>query len=196
MEEFYKKYDFERNTKGMRINMSEKNITEEDKEKNITEILDIVKNNYNQYYARTQNIDNKSVFFIAFHGAVLLLLINPENINKILLTQYQNIEQILKYGFIVVLEISILILAISSICLFICSLKSRNIKYMPTNICEEKYYNCQNIDLNKELLKGYKQIAEYNECIIDKKHTLYNYASMITLIETILIGINLIIQSI
>ena len=67
MEEFYKKYDFERNTKGMRINMSEKNITEEDKEKNITEILDIVKNNYNQYYARTQNIDNKSGFFIAFH---------------------------------------------------------------------------------------------------------------------------------
>ena len=46
------------------------------------------------------------------------------------------------------------------------------------------------------MLKGYKQIAEYNECIIDKKHTLYNYASMITLIETILIGINLIIQSI
>ena len=130
--------------------MSEKNITEEDKEKNIKEILDIVKNNYNQYYERTQNIDNKSGFFIAFHGAVLLLLINPENINKILLTQYQNIEQILKYGFIVVLEISILILAISSICLFICSLKSRNIKYMPTNICEEKYYNCQNIDLNKE----------------------------------------------
>ena len=47
----------------MRINMSEKNITEEDKEKNITEedkeknikeILDIVKNNYNQYYERKQ----------------------------------------------------------------------------------------------------------------------------------------------
>ena len=194
MEEFYKKYDFERNTKGMRINMSEKNITEEDKEKNITEILDIVKNNYNQYYARTQNIDNKSGFFIAFHGAVLLLLINPENINKILLTQYQNIEQILKYGFIVVLEISILILAIISICLFICSLKSRNIKYLPTTICKEKYFNCPNLSLNKELIKGYKEIADYNESIIDKKHTLYNYASIITLVEVVLLGINLIIK--
>ena len=174
--------------------MSEKNITEEDKEKNITEILDIVKNNYNQYYARTQNIDNKSGFFIAFHGAVLLLLINPENINKILLTQYQNIEQILKYGFIVVLEISILILAIISICLFICSLKSRNIKYLPTTICKEKYFNCPNLSLNKELIKGYKEIADYNESIIDKKHTLYNYASIITLVEVVLLGINLIIK--
>lgn len=167
-----------------------------EEEKNIKEILEIVKNNYYQYYERTQNIDNKNGFFIAFHGAILLLSVNPENIKNILSMQFQNIGQILKYGSIVVLEIIILVLAIISICLFICSLKSRNIKYLPITICEEKYYKCKNTDLNKELLRGYKQIAEYNENILDKKHTLYNYASIITLIEVALIGINLIIQMI
>lgn len=169
---------------------------EKDEDKNVKEILEIVRSNYSQYYERTQNLDNKNGFFIAFHGAVLLLLVNPENINNILNMQFQNVGQILKYGFIVILQIMILIFAIISICLFICSLKSRKIKYLPTTICEEKYYKCKNRDLNIELLKGYKNISEYNENILDKKHTLYNYASIITLVEVILIGINLIIQMI
>ena len=54
----------------------------EENEESIKEILDIVKDKYNQYYERTQSIDNKNGFFIAFHGAVLLLLVNPDNINK------------------------------------------------------------------------------------------------------------------
>lgn len=169
---------------------------EKDEDKNVKDILDIVKSNYYQYYERTQNLDNKSGFFIAFHGAVLLLLVNPENINNILNMQFQNVGQILKYGSIVILQIMILIFAIISICLFICSLKSRKIKYLPTTICDEKYYNCKNTDLNKELLKGYKDISEYNENILDKKHTMYNYAAIITLVEVVLIGINLIIQMI
>lgn len=169
---------------------------EENQEENIKEILDIVKSSYYQYYDRTQNIDNKSGFFIAFHGAVLLFLVNPENINQIINMQFQNIGQILKYGSIVLLEIVILILAIISICFFICSLKSRNIKYLPSTICEEKYFKCSNLSLNKELLKRYKEIADYNESIIEKKHTLYNYASFITLFEVVLLGINLIIKMI
>ena len=174
----------------------EKKDENENEEKNIKEILDIVKSNYYQYYERSQNIDNKNGFFIAFHGAVLLLLVNPEKVNNILNMQFQNIGQALKYSSIVLPDFIILIFAIISICLFIYSLKSRNIKYIPTTICEERYYKSKNIDLNKELLKSYKQIAEYNEKIIDKKHTLYNYASIITLIEIVLIGINFIIQMI
>lgn len=173
-----------------------KNVKKSEEEKNIREILDIVKSSYYQYYERTQNIDNKSGFFIAFHGAVLLLLVNPENINQIFNMQLQNIGQILKYGAIVIIEISILILAIISICLFICSLKSRKIKYLPSSICNEKYFNCSNLSLNKELIKGYKEIANYNESIIEKKHTLYNYASIITLVAVVLLGINLIIKMI
>ena len=165
-----------------------------EEEKNVKEILEIVKNNYYQYYERTQNIDNKSGFFIAFHGAVLLLLVNPENINQIFNMQLHNMGQIRKYGTIVILEMSILILAIVSICLFICSLKSRKIKYLPTTICKEKYFTCSNLSLNKELIKSYKEISDYNEGIIDKKHTLYNYASIITVVEVVLLGINLIIK--
>ena len=166
----------------------------EENEESIKEILDIVKDNYNQYYERTQSIDNKNGFFIAFHGAVLLLLVNPDKINSMLNIQYQNLEQILKYGMIVLLGIGILVLAVVSICLFICSLKSRNIKYIPNNICEERYFKSSTINLNKRLLEAYKEIAEYNESIIDKKHTLFNYGATITLIEVVLIGINLIIQ--
>lgn len=166
----------------------------EENEESIKEILYIVKDKYNQYYERTQSIDNKNGFFIAFHGAVLLLLVNPDNINNMLNVQYQNIGQILKYGTIVLLGISILVLAVISICLFICSLKSRNIKYIPNNICEERYFKSSTMNLNKRLLKAYKEIAEYNENIIDKKHTLFNYGAIITLIEVIFIGINLIIQ--
>ena len=169
-------------------------VNEENIKTNIKEILDIVKSGYNQYYERTQNIDNKNGFFITFHGAVLLLAVNPENINNIFKMQCSNIGEILKYSSIAVLEISVLILAIISICLFICSLKSRNIKYLPTTICEEKYYKSKNLDLNRELLNVYKEIAEYNENIIAKKHSLYNYASIITLIEIVLLGINLIIR--
>ena len=46
-------------------------VNEENIKTNIKEILDIVKSGYNQYYERTQNIDNKNGFFITFHGAVL-----------------------------------------------------------------------------------------------------------------------------
>ena len=53
---------------------------EERQEKNIEQILDIMKDSYNQYYNRMQSIDNKSGFFIAFHAAVLLLVVDPENI--------------------------------------------------------------------------------------------------------------------
>lgn len=167
---------------------------EKENEDNVKEILEIVKGKYNQYYERTQSIDNKNGFFIAFHGAVLLLLVNPDKINSMLNIQYQNLEQILKYGMIVLLGIGILVLAVISICLFICSLKSRNIKYIPNNICEERYFKSSTINLNKRLLEAYKEIAEYNESIIDKKHTLFNYGATITLIEVVLIGINLIIQ--
>lgn len=52
---------------------------EKDEDKNVKEILEIVRSNYYQYYERTQNLDNKNGFFIAFHGAVLLLLVNPEH---------------------------------------------------------------------------------------------------------------------
>ena len=167
---------------------------EKENEDNVKEILEIVKGKYNQYYERTQSIDNKNGFFIAFHGAVLLLLVNPDKINSMLNIQYQNLEQILKYGMIVLLGIGILVLAVISICLFICSLKSRNIKYISNNICEERYFKSSTINLNKRLLEAYKEIAEYNESIIDKKHTLFNYGTTITLIEVVLIGINLIIQ--
>ena len=163
-------------------------------EESIKIILDIVKGNYSQYYQRMQSIDNKSGFFIAFHGAVLLLLVNPDNINNMLKIEYQNIGQILKYGAVVLLGIGILILAIISICLFICSLKSRSIKYIPNNICEEKYFKSYTMSLNKRLLEAYKEISEHNEKIIDKKHTMFNYGAIITLIEVVLIGINLIIQ--
>lgn len=171
-------------------------ISEEEKLKNIEEILEIMKNSYNLHYDRTQNIDNKNGFFIAFHAAVLLLVINPEKIKVILQNEYQSLEQILKYGSIIIFTFVILTLAITSICLFICSLKSRNIKYLPETICDESYYKCMNKDLKIELLKGYRKIAEYNENIIEKKHTLYNYASIITLIEVVLIGINLFLQMI
>ena len=167
---------------------------EKENEDNVKEILEIVKGKYNQYYERTQSIDNKNGFFIAFHGAVLLLLVNPDKINGMLNIQYQNIEQILKYEMLVLLGIGILVLAVISICLFICSLKSRNIKYIPNSICEERYFKSSTINLNKRLLEAYKEIAEYNESIIDKKHTLFNYGAKITLIEVVLIGINLIIQ--
>lgn len=169
---------------------------EEDKNENMKEILDIVKSNYCQYYERTQNLDNKSGFFIAFHGAVLFLLVRPENINKILNMNFQNIGQILKHSSVVILQIFILFFAIISICLFIWSLKSRTIDYMTATICDEKYYNCKNMDLYRELLKTYKEISENNEKILDKKHKLYNCASIITLVEVVLIGINFCIQMI
>ena len=169
-------------------------INKDDINENIKEILDIVKGSYYQYYERTQSIDNKNGFFITFHGAVLLLAVDPVNINCLLKEQSSNIFEILKCSFIVVLEISILILAIISICLFIFSLKSRNIKYLPITICEEKYYKSKNQDFIIQLLNGYRNIAEYNEGIINRKHNLYNSASIITLIEIILIGINLIIK--
>ncbi len=172
----------------------EEKFEKKENEDNVKEILDIVKGKYNQYYERTQSIDNKNGFFIAFHGAVLLLLVNPDKINGMLNIQYQNIEQILKYEMLVLLGIGILVLAVISICLFICSLKSRNIKYIPNSICEERYLKSPTIDLNKRFLEAYKKIEEHNESIIDKKHTLFNYGATITLIEVVLIGINLIIQ--
>ena len=169
---------------------------EEKQEKNIEQILDIMKNSYNQYYNRMQSIDNKSGFFIAFHAAVLLLVVDPENIKEILQIHCSNLGETLKYTSIAIFTIFAFILAIIAICLFICSLKSRNIKYLPATICDDKYYNCENIDLKKELIKGYKEISQYNEKIIEKKHSLYNYASIITLIQVIFIGIKLIFQMI
>ena len=172
----------------------EEKFEKKENEDNVKEILEIVKGKYNQYYERTQSIDNKNGFFIAFHGAVLLLLVNPDKINSMLNIQYQSIEQILKYGMIVLLGIGILVLAVISICLFICSLKSKKIKYISNSICEEIYFKSKTINLNKRLLEAYKEIAEYNENIIDKKHTLFNYGATITLVEVVFIGINLIIQ--
>lgn len=173
--------------------MNKKEEIIEDNE-SVREILDIVKVNYNQYYGRIQSIDNKNGFFIAFHGAVLMLIVNSDSIKNILNMQYRNVGQILKNRLIVLFGMSILILAVVSICLFICGLKSRNIKYMLSNICDGKYYKSSDTKLRRQLLKAYKEIFEHNENIIDKKHTLFNYGATITLIEVILMGINLIIQ--
>lgn len=176
------------------LNNKVNNVIANDEEKNIKEILDIVKSSYFQYYERTQSVDNKSGFFIAFHAAILVLLVDIEKINEILNIQSKSIAQIIKYSSIAIIDILVLILAFFSICLFIFSLMSRNIRYLPSTVFSDKYYTCKNLDLNKELLKAYKDISEYNEKIIDKKHTIYNYALIITIIEIVLILIDLIIK--
>ena len=165
-----------------------------EEEKNINEILDIMKNSYNQYYERSQNIDNKSGFLIAFHAAIIIFILDVENVNEIFQLQCQNIGQVLNNIISIILFFFTLILAMTSICLFVWSLKSRNIKYLPSNICDEKYYKCENIDLKKQLLNGYKEIAQNNEIIIDKKHRLYNISTIMTLIEIILIGISILFK--
>ena len=169
--------------------MSEKLDTE-----GIDEILEIMKSGYSQYYERTQNIDNKNGFFIAFHSAVLLFLIDKESINKVFNSQISSVGQVFVYGMYLLLSFAILVLAIVSIGLFIYSLKSRNIKYLPLSLCDEKYYNSEIFSLKKELLKSYKEIGTYNEEIIDKKHEIYNVASILTIIEVVFIGICMIIQ--
>ena len=70
--------------------------------------------------------------FIAFHGAILLLAVNTEYINNILKSKmYQmKLEQFFKYNLMFMIEILIVILAVFSICMFILSLKSSNIKYI------------------------------------------------------------------
>lgn len=171
-------------------------ISYKEKLKNVDDILDIMKNSYYQYYNRAQDIHTKSGFFIAFHSAIILLVVNPEKINNMMTTRIETIGMMLKYFSILNLTLIILILAIVSICLFICSLKSRDIKYMPATICSDKYYNCINYHLKKQLLSSYREIAAHNESIISKKHNLYNIASILTLIEVIFIGINLILQMI
>ncbi|MBR2704345.1 MAG: hypothetical protein IKE91_02640 [Clostridia bacterium] len=108
----------------------------------------------------------------------------------------ESVGQILKITFFVFFECMIIILAITSICLFMYGLKSRNIKYITSKICNKEYYKCSNKDLDRQLLKVFKEVGEYNEKILDKEHTLYNYAVKITLIEVIFVGINLIIQMI
>lgn len=165
-----------------------------EEEKNIDEVLGIMKNSYNQYYERSQDIDNKSGFLIAFHSAIIIFALDIENIKNSLQLQCQNIGQILSNIIFILLTCIILILAIISISLFIFSLKSRAIKYIPGNICDEKYYKSKNIDLKKELLKSYREISQNNEKVIDKKHTIYNIALIITLIEVILIGLNIFLE--
>lgn len=166
-------------------------IEKSEEEKNIDEVLEIMKNSYNQYYERSQDIDNKSGFLIAFHSAIIIFALDIESIKNLLELQCQNIGQILSNIISILLTCIILILAMISISLFILSLKSRTIKYIPANICDEKYYKSKNIDLKKELLKSYKEISQNNEKVINKKHTMYNIALIITLIEIILIGINI-----
>lgn len=127
-------------------------------EESIDIIYNLAKEGYYQYYNRTQSIDNKSGFFIAFHGAILLLTVNPEFINNILkLKIYQmKLEDFFKYNLIFVVEILIIILAVSSICMFILSLKSSNIGYI-TNDIENKIYFKQNyLNLKKRLIEALK----------------------------------------
>ena len=161
---------------------------------NINEILGIMKNSYNQFYERTQNLDNKSGLFIAFHSAILFLLIDIEKLNKIIDTPINNIRQICVLGGYLLLTLIIVFLVIISICLFIYSLKSRDIKYITASICDEKYYNSEKNDFSKELLKSYKEIEEFNEKVLEKKHKIYNIASILTVVEVILIGITQLIQ--
>lgn len=163
---------------------------EENEEKNVNEILDIMKNSYNQYYERSQTIDNKCGFLIAFHAAIIIFILDFEGIRALLQMQFNEIGKILFASMQVILYFIIFILAIISICLFIWNLKGRNIKYLPASICEDKYYKSRSIDLKKELLKAYKEIAQNNEEVIEKKYRIYNIASSITIIEIILVGIN------
>lgn len=167
---------------------------DENEKNNVEQILDIMKNGYNQYYERSQNLDNKSGFLIAFHAAIIIFIADFEKIREILQLQYTNIGQVIISLIQVFIYFSILILAIISICLFIWSLKSRNIKYLPSDICDNKYYNCKNIDLKKELLKSYKEIAKSNEAVIDRKHKIYNIASVITIIEIVFTGVSILLQ--
>ena len=167
-------------------------------EESIDIIYNLAKEGYYQYYNRTQSIDNKSGFFIAFHGAILLLTVNPEFINNILkLKIYQmKLEQFFKYNLIFVIEILIIILAVSSICMFILSLKSSNIRYITNDIENEIYFKQNSLNLKKRLIEAYKDISDYNEKVIEKKHKIYNYGAMLTLIEVALIGLDLFIKMI
>lgn len=167
---------------------------ENEEEKNVNQILDIMKNSYNQYYERSQNIDNRCGFLIAFHAAIIIFILDFEGIKTILQLQFSEIGKILVASTQIIIYFAIFVLAIISICLFIWNQKSRIIKYLPASICDSKYYKCKNIDLKKELLKAYQAIVQNNEDVIEKKYKIHNLASIITIIEIILVGINTVLK--
>lgn len=167
---------------------------EKEEDENINQILDIMKNSYNQYYERSQSVDNKIGFLITFHAAIVIFILDFEGIKEILKSQYSDIGSILLASFQSILYFIIFALGMTSICMFVWNLKGRNIKYLLSTICDSKYYKCKNIDLKKELLKGYKEVAQNNEEVIERKYKIYNIASIITIIEIILIGIIVILK--
>ena len=58
------------------------------------------------------------------------------------------------------------------------------------------YFKQNYLNLKKRLIEAYKDISDYNEKVIEKKHKIYNYGAMLTLIEVALIGLDLFIKMI
>lgn len=166
----------------------------QEKNENINIILDIMRNNYNQYYQRTQNLDVKSGLFIAFHSAMLLFVLDFDFLYNTLNFDILNKVQIVKMTVIVVNFVALFMLSVLSISLFMYGLFSRNIKYMPATICNEVYYNSPSEEFKRRLLEGYKEIEECNESILDEKHFIFNIAVFFTILEIVLCGISVILR--
>ena len=175
-------------------NETTKELARKDLNKNLDLILDIMKNGYNQHYERTQSLDSKSGFFVAFHAALIAFVLDFETINKMIHNDIESMPQIVITVAATIIFVLLLLVAIAAIVTFMCSLISRNIKYVPEAICAEVYYNSDNIDFKKRLLEGYKDIARNNEEVLKKKHRSFNLGVALTIAEIVLWCISIIFK--
>ncbi len=166
----------------------------DDLKENLDLILDIMKNGYNQHYERTQSLDSKSGFFIAFHAALIAFVLDFETINKMIHNAIESMPQIVITVAATIIFVLLLLVAIAAIVTFMCSLLSRNIKYIPEAICDEVYYNNDNIYFKKRLLEGYKDIAKNNEKVLENKHKVFNLGVVLTIVEIVLWCISIIFK--
>lgn len=156
--------------------------------KNLYKVLDIAKEEYNNYFQRIETLDVKIGLLMAFYGIIYSNVIDINNL-RILFTEI-NVNKNITFLNILSLHINMfsILLFIITIILLIYNLISRDTRFVPISLFDAGVTDYTEEELAKNLLEiTYKDSIKKNNEALDKKHKLFNISCVLLIINIILI---------
>lgn len=156
---------------------------------NLNKVLDIAKEEYNNYFQRIQMLDVKVGLLMAFYGIIYNNVIDIENFKSILIEINKNIT----FFNVLTLHINIIsiLLFIVTMISLIYNLISRDTRFVPIAIFDNSVTEYKEEELTSNLIeKTYKVSIKENNDVLDKKHKIFNISCRLLVIHIVIVLIN------
>lgn len=158
---------------------------------NLNKVLEIAKEEYNNYFSRMQALDVKIGLLLAFYGIVFSEIFNIQGMKDLIVDI--NVNKNISFINIILIHMNLLniLIFVVAISLLIYSLISKDTRFVPISIFSKDVTNFREKDLTINLIEStYKTAVSENNKALDKKHKIFNISCILLIINVAVIIIS------